>query len=128
MKIKTVEYSALFNLGDYNNERIGFTVQLDEGETPEQVIESLRKKAIEQSSDKGMGGIDGIHNRIYSARFDLRSLERKLKQAQDEWNSVAEFLRAQGIKPDAPNLTFKALMPSADSETVIEGELEDELF
>ena len=34
MKIKTVEYSALINLGNYSNEKIGFTAEIHEAITP----------------------------------------------------------------------------------------------
>ncbi|WP_168163391.1 hypothetical protein [Calothrix sp. 336/3] len=45
MKIKTVHAHFLVSTGNYNNERIGFSVVLDE-ESPEQAVEILRERAI----------------------------------------------------------------------------------
>ena len=51
MRVKEVVYSRLFNIGDYSNERIGFKAEIEDGETPEQVIGQLveRVLAIEES-------------------------------------------------------------------------------
>jgi len=51
LRVKEVVYSRLFNIGDYSNERIGFKAEIEDGETPEQVIGQLveRVLAIEES-------------------------------------------------------------------------------
>lgn len=42
MLIKTVRYSALINLGHCNNERIGFTVEIEKDEDIKEVVETLK--------------------------------------------------------------------------------------
>ncbi|MGG6237212.1 hypothetical protein ACQ4N7_01125 [Nodosilinea sp. AN01ver1] len=121
MKTTHVEFSALFNLGDYSNEKIGFRVQLEEGDDIAQVVEHLRDKAVSLSA--GEGQAREFYNRLYSNQRELRELERKIAEATDQWNQVAQFLRTQGINPQAPNLpSLPALTPGqpdeADAELV----------
>ncbi len=42
MKIKRLHAPNLISTGNYNNERIGFSVELNEGESIESVVTSLR--------------------------------------------------------------------------------------
>jgi hypothetical protein len=91
MEIKVVHYSAVVNLGNYQNEKIGFEAQLGQGESVEAVVEALRAKVRE------IGGIDA--EKMYTVRSEARQalyeLERKTAKAREEWNRVAEFLRTQ---------------------------------
>lgn len=48
MKILTVEYRRLKNLGNYENETIGAVAQVEAGETPEQALEKLKVFVSEQ--------------------------------------------------------------------------------
>lgn len=120
MKIKTVHYSALINLGNYNNEKIGFTADIEENETVESAIEALRLKV------KEMGGVDAdkMYSEIRDKRQELRELERKVRKATEEWNALAEFLRSQGIKKDAVDMPmFTNLLPEVKQEQITDGEL-----
>ncbi|MBD1917433.1 MULTISPECIES: hypothetical protein [Cyanophyceae] len=119
MKTTHVEFSALFNLGDYNNEKIGFRCQLEEGDTVEAAVEHLRNKAIELSAGKGKA--QDFYSNIWEEERKLRDLESKVKAATEQWNQVANFLRAQGLNPDAPNLpTLPALTPGQPDEVEVE--------
>ncbi|MEH2069155.1 MAG: hypothetical protein V7K47_13510 [Nostoc sp.] len=46
MKIKLVHAHFLISIGDYSNERVGFTVELEEGETVKDVVATLRQQAV----------------------------------------------------------------------------------
>jgi len=51
------------------------------------------------------------------ATNELELLSRKVKTKTKEWNAVAEFLRAQGIKADARNMPdFYKLLSRATEE------------
>lgn len=124
MQIKTVHYSALLNLGNYSNEKIGFTAQISDDETVEDVIEQLREKV----KQNGGTNAEELYQTMYRGRRELAELERKIKKASDDWNATAEFLRAQGIKPEATNMPlFTNLLPEVQSEDsgVVDGELEE---
>lgn len=126
MQIKKVSYSALVNLGDYQNERIGMVADLEEGDSPEQVIEALRERT---QPLKGASA-NALDTRRYKLQSEVRELERKLSDYQNRWNQAAEFLRAQGLKPDAPDFPpFGNLLnaaPEVDAEFVEDEYDEDE--
>lgn len=119
MKVTHVEFSALYNMGDYNNEKIGFRASLDEGDTPEAVVEALREKAIALNTAHE-GTVEELYKAFYNAKNDLRKINKQLAEATAEWNRVAEFLRAQGIKADAVDLkVFMPQLPPAEEEVEI---------
>lgn len=123
MKIKTVHYSALLNLGDYNNERIGFTVELNEEDSIEEVITRLKEKVQSNASLNA----NKVRAALYKGKEELQELEQKVIKARRQWEQIAEFLRAQGIKPDAPPMPeFSMLLPEVKDEAEeFEGEYID---
>lgn len=124
MKITQVEFQALYNLGNYNNERISLRAIVEDGETPEDVVAKLREKAIALNAGSG-GEVDELYGRIYRYKRDLQQLEDQIKTAAEKWNQTAEFLKAQGLNPNAPTLEpFQSLLAPAD-EGVVEAELDD---
>lgn len=127
MKITKVVYHALFNLGDYNNEKIELSAQLEEGETPEDIVPKLRERvtALAQPNLKEMW------DKRYELEQEIRRLEKKLAESRDSWNATAEFFRTQGIKPEMPDMPeFKNLLNPAASEhtEIVEGELDSSPF
>lgn len=122
MQYRIIHYSALLNLGNYNNERIGFTVRVDEEESPEEVIDALRQKVREV----GGKNAEEIYRALAKGERELRVLNKQIEKAAESWNRTAEFLRAQGLKPEAPTMPeFINLLPQAKDEYVesVEGEI-----
>ncbi|WP_445629279.1 hypothetical protein [Nostoc sp. DSM 114167] len=124
MKIKLVHAHFLISIGDYSNERIGFTVELEEGETIESVVTALRSEARKAVGPKA--------DELYEARSILQkqcyALEKKINEVRSEWDATAEFLRTQGIKPDAPPMPqFSNLLAAVkvDEESVEQAEIVD---
>lgn len=127
MKITTVHYSALINLGNYSNEKIGFSAELSEGESPEQAIEALRQK-IKEVAGLNSEEVDSL---LYKGRREIEKIEHKLHKARQQWDATAEFLRAQGIKPDASDMPlFTNLLPEVKGESTssVDGEIVDDMF
>ena len=125
MKIRTVQYLATMNLGNYSNEKIGFTADINEDDDVEQVVEALRQKV----KDCALPNIEEVQSEIYKQRNELRRLKEKLEKARSEWDATAEFLRTQGIKADAANMPqFTNLLPAITDERVIDGEIDQIAF
>lgn len=125
MKIKAVHYSATINLDGYSSEKIGFTVHLEDGESSESVVEALRQKV----RDCALPNLDKSLKRIHQLQRQTVEIENKLNNARKQWELTAEFLRTQGIKPDAVDMPqFTNLLPQVESEysEITEGEIEDE--
>ena len=125
MKIKTVQYLATINLGNYSNEKIGFTADLKEDDDVKQVVEALRQKV----KDCALPNIEEVQSELYKHQTALRRLKDKLEKARSECDAMAEFLRTQGIKADAANMPqFTNLLPTIADERVIDGEIESNEF
>jgi|SRR5919202_3538102 hypothetical protein len=123
MQIKQVHAHFLISIGNYSNERIGFTVELDEGESLEQAVAKLREKA------KAIVGqpADELYSEKHRMESAIRELERRLASLRKEWDATAEFLKAQGVRADAPSMPqFNNLLKAAHvEEEAISGELVD---
>lgn len=125
MRIKTIHYLATINLGNYSNEKIGFTADINEDEDEKQAIEILRQKSI----DCALPDIDDVRQEIRKYADELRTIKKKLEKARGEWDSMAEFLRTQGIKTDSVNMpSFTNLLPQVSDEQVIDGEIDEVMF
>lgn len=127
MQIKQFHAHFLISIGNYSNERIGFSVELEGDETPEQVVGQLRERAtaiVGQPAEE-----------LYSVKHNLertiRELEGKLANLRQQWEATAEFLKAQGIRVDAPAMPqFTNLLNAAKVEGEVEavdGELLDSI-
>lgn len=113
MQIKLVHAHFLISVGNYSNERIGFSVELEEGETPESVIPQLREKAVAIVGRPAQE----LYDEKYKAEQAIRPLEARLKQLRAEWDATSEFLRAQGVNPDSPKMpVFSNLLAAARVE------------
>lgn len=117
MKIDRVTYHYLVNLGDYQNERIELSAVLEEGESPEEAISKLKEQVLAIAGEKWQT----LEDQRYELAKQVRDLEKKLKKAQADWDAMAEFLRTQGIKPDAPTSpVFTNLLPSSQEVEVLD--------
>lgn len=127
MKIQQIHAHFLISIGNYSNERIGFTVEFDEeNDSISDVVETLREQA------RAVVGrpADEIYTEIHQAEYQCREIKAKLAKLRTEWDATADFLKAQGIKPEAPSMPqfSKLLNAATEHETVIQGELDDAPF
>ncbi len=123
MKIKTVHAHFLIQLKSYAHERIGFSVKLEDGETPEQIIPELRNKAIQIIGKR----TSDLYDEKNSLEIKCSELEYKLEVLRKEWDATATFLKAQGLNPDAPSMPqFQKLLTSVTVESEIVTDDEDD--
>lgn len=125
MKIKQIHAHFLYSTGNYCNERIGFTVEIDqETESIEAVVAALRLQARSVVGQPA----DDHYSEQQQAEYAARNAKAKLDKLRQEWEATAAFLRAQGINPEAPSMPqFQSLLAAAhlEGETVLDGELTD---
>ena len=116
--IRSVAYEAVFNLGNFQNEKIRLVADLNPEETPDSVIELLRERAHEMAHKE-----DVLRER-HELRNALRTLNEQISTAREQWNTAREFLIAQGLRPDAPEFPIAAAAaigpPVAEEEHVTE--------
>jgi hypothetical protein len=113
MKVTQIEYAALYNTGNYEHEKVGLTVQLEEGEAPEEVVVALRKKTAEMVGPKAMEQVMLKHELNQA----VKKMQEKAELAQAEYETAKAFMEAQGLKMDMPSFPFlKTLLPAKDSQ------------
>ncbi len=91
MKIQTVTYGRLRNLGNYENDRVESTAVVERGETPEQALVKLA---------------DWVHERLGLSMEDIRQMERHGREVQEEVRLIEEKLGLLRGNYDA----FKAVL------------------
>lgn len=123
MKITRIEYEACFNLGNYENERIRYSAQVQ----PDEIIDSVVTRLRELARLNALPNMQKRWEERYSLETEIRNLERKLAKAQQQWATAADFLKAQGINTEPPSFPeLINLLPEAAEESVVEGEYDDE--
>ncbi|MGV0102244.1 hypothetical protein NSTCB13_00760 [Nostoc sp. DSM 114160] len=116
MKIKTIHAHFLISIGSYSNERIGFSVELDEGESVESTVEELRSRAKRIIGKKA----DDLYDERNKIWRECVELEKKLNTLRKEWDATAEFLKTQGLNPTAPSMPqFRNLLTAVTVESEV---------
>ena len=87
MTVVKVHYSVLVNLGDFNNERIGFVKEVKPDDNVQDAINELRELA----KACGCPRLKDLYIAQTKAVEELRQIERKLKNKTEEWNQMASF-------------------------------------
>ena len=87
MRVKEVEYSRLFTFENYQNERIGFKVEIAENEDENEVLGQLFLKiiAIEDTLSEYRHYIERLnelHDRIYDTKESLERAYMRLANAE----------------------------------------------
>ncbi len=124
MKIKLLHAHFLISTENYCNEKIGFTVELEEGETANEVVAKLREQAIEIVGPKARE----IYQEKWDAERSCKKIKAELATLREEWDRMAAFLQAQGIKPNVPKMPmFSNLLSGVKpEEELVTAEIVDE--
>ena len=129
MKITTVKYASLANLGNYENEKIELEATLEEGDKYDECLEILKQKVHEQL--KNEKDYYAYCDRYNEAQRRLKEIGEKLQKAYDQWEETSNFLVAQDLKHSVPSFPIERqhlLTAGADDIEVVEGELDEVIF
>lgn len=105
MKIKSVRYERLFNVGEYQNETIGFIADVDAKEKPETALGKLYDMVT--TANKSCNRLreiayrlhclqreDGYYcSSIYYSKREIERLEQKIKELKDTSGDNLELLQ-----------------------------------
>ena len=105
MKIKQIEYSALVNLGNYENEKVQLTAEVEDGENWEEALEELKRQA--HSKVNNADDYYKMCDRYRDQKRKLEDITEKLHKAYDQWEEASNFIIAQGIKPSVPSFPIE---------------------
>lgn len=101
MNIVLVSYGHLFNLGNYENERIEATSAVAEGEDEVAVLAELKAWVHEQGNREmaAMEEANRAERRARTALHDLERIQRDTEIARDRYTRIVAFLQRTGIQP-----------------------------
>ena len=98
MRILTVEYRRLHSFGHYENEVVGATAEVADGELPGAVLDELRVWVNAHINDASQE----YQERERATRLSEQSaaLDRQVKQLQERWEKARAFLERHGVPVD----------------------------
>ena len=126
MKLKTLTYQISTDIyGEpYEKQKrtdtVSFVAELDADDVETEVAAQLKEKAIaclEESTKT-------LDSQRCNLRWEIKKLQDKCTRSRGNWERVQEFLKAQGIRPDAPD--FPTLVEKVEGELVEEDEEAEE--
>mgnify|MGYP000850389850 FL=1 len=96
MKIVQVEYRRLRTFGSYENETVGCTALVDDGEVADAVFESVRLWVDNRlGDDQERRDLD---RRVTELRWQERDLKARIERMQAKWSEIMAFLDRFGIE------------------------------
>ncbi|MEH2371964.1 hypothetical protein [Nostoc sp.] len=111
MKIKTISYQRVVNLGNYESKRLELFAEVQEGEDEEVAISALMEKVERKVSE-----YYDLVNESKDLRTGIRELKRELvelKSKKDELTTVQE--------PEPDNIPFESGDTSKSSGDIPDG-------
>jgi hypothetical protein len=87
MKVRKVEYSQLFSFGNFQNETIGYIVDLEEDEKPSDVISYL-KQMTEKEHNRNLQQ-ERITNKF---RFLEKGIENELESLEEDYRMLYDIV------------------------------------
>ena len=115
MRITEVTWGGTFSTGGYENEKLSATAVVEKDEIAEGVLATLKEFVLTQASPN----VQEVQSQKRQLLIEMDKLKRNVEQARQEWASVCEFLKAQGLKSDVsefPVLKFLAAAPKLEVE------------
>lgn len=99
MKLLSIHYDRLVNLGNYENEKLGATAEVGEGDDPAAVYAELR--ALVDGYIVTEDVRRDIASSVREMRREVTQLEAVLEQLRLRWDKARTFLEAHGVSaPD----------------------------
>ena len=112
MKITEIEYGALVNKGNYENQKLSVRAKLEDWEDPTLSFQALRDYVLCQLQPHPLS-LSEYQDLKYEAERELHKLHDQIKEAQEKWDELYTFLSAQGLKPKKrPSGKFTFSLPA----------------
>lgn len=102
MRIDRVSYAKLFNLGNYENERIELEAVLQDGEDWAEAVEDVKNKVellgLEYARDRGADR-EAAYNE-YGAKARLDRINADIVAAEVRWKKAIELRQKHGLNTE----------------------------
>ena len=104
MRVTSVEYRRLRSFGQYENETVGATAAVSEGETPEAALSALRDWVAGQLALAA--GAEEIEEFITELQSKKRHIESAVASGERKYAALRDILAAHNIElpknPESP--------------------------
>ncbi len=105
MKVKEVKFEKLFSLEKYNNERIGFVAEVEEGEDADKVVAELHFKILDiedclQAYRNILSDLDYAAERFQDEQWQVKSLEKEIADMKVRIEEISERLARGELSVD----------------------------
>lgn len=98
MKITSVSYTRLQTLSGYNNERVGATADVEEGETREEAMGQLKAWVMGQLDQREL--LHDARDDVDQLRYQKQSLESEVEGLLEKFEWVKALLEKHGVSVD----------------------------
>lgn len=102
MKIERIEYRQLKTFGNYENETVGATAVLEDGESPSDALADLKQWVRNElaMSISGRETRQQTRYEIESQQRELDALNESIETAKAKWDKAKAFLEKHGLQVD----------------------------
>lgn len=104
MKITTVRYERLRSFGNYENETVAATAQVEDGETPESALAALRQWVEAQLGE--VEKLSQMRQRYDQLDWEVHAMEQRLRGAKSAYERVKAILERHGVELRDDDLPF----------------------
>lgn len=116
MAIITIHYQRVKSLGNYENERIGAWVNVEEGQTTDDALRQAKafveaRLGLSDEADEAQKRISRLEYEHLSLGRQVRQLEERLSSAKQVWQLAKRILAAHGIDIGADPFPPEAIAP-----------------
>lgn len=129
--MSTVSYHRLFNLGSYENEKIGFELPIEPGESHADALNRVKALVME------LGGKSQEHRKaeerrqkaeyeLYGLENKLGSIRREVAAALKKHDDLRAMLEKHGVTIEALDGWYREGVDMAPAEESIEADSDDE--
>jgi len=95
VKTKIISYKRVKNLGNYENETLELTAEIEEWEDPDEAVSVLQARV---NSSLGLSdAVKKLENRHDELMTELLQLDRITEAARLKWQKVSAFMGKLGI-------------------------------
>lgn len=100
MEITTVRYGRLYNLGNYENERIEVEAAISPSEDWEEVYEQLKGRVtmVHDAKEDMERQVDELQQSVYRLEQRKNDLDAQVKAVEKRWEHIKRFMDKVGLE------------------------------
>jgi len=100
VKITSVQYGRLVNLGNYENEKLSAWATVEDDETPDEALAKVTAFIEEQAGTRKQqeSQLEVTAARLSRMESEKRQMEREIREMRETWTKARAFLTTIGLE------------------------------